>query len=233
MRSSKRKKRGVREEWSLRSGESVPEYRYRLRLRVEMRIGRNRYFNCPLCFIEKDVPLISLHEAGHLLYARTLGVPNIVLVGPQIRYNSKDDILYPSNGSILWRQGPTDIVKTLQCSVAGFLFRQELTDSPNAQNAIDNDLQFARKWYDAYHSHHDRELHDAIFKSSIDKAIDETIKDLRCPAFRRQAWDTAREFQEQVFGPNGSARSKDLPDIGDGILCAKHSVEAGECGSET
>jgi hypothetical protein len=229
---SKRKRRGTRDEWSLRSGESVPEYRYRLRLRVEMRIGRNRYFNCPLCFIEKDALLISLHEAGHLLCARTLGVPSIDLVGPQIRYNSEDDILYPSRGSIIWRQGPTDIMKTLQSFVASYLFRRELTDSPNAQNAIDNDLQFARKWYDAYHSPHEREP-DAIFKSLIDLAIDETISDLRSPAFRRLAWDTAREFQRQVFGPDGSARSQTAEDIGEGILCPKHSVEAGEFGSET
>ena len=38
--------------------------------------------------------------------------------------------------------------------------------------------------------------------------------DLRSPVFRRMVWAKAHEFNAQVFGPDGSARNKDLPDIG-------------------
>lgn len=78
---SKRRSRRARDEWSRRDGESVPEYRYRLRLRVIRHYCGGKRIRCQCegcrCIGEKYLPFLQLDHtkgkgASHVVNGRRL-----------------------------------------------------------------------------------------------------------------------------------------------------------------
>lgn len=156
-------------------------------------------FNSPR-FAQKDRGLLSLHEAGHVVYARAAGGTNIVFHGPRMYWCSGCP-LCPGNSpsisksSVSWTYPPNcDVTVALKAYIGGIVFRQILSDTPNDEASIWSDTQGALQWY--------REnvgTDEEAFFLDVKTARGEIINDLKSPTFQQLAWNTAAEFEKEVF----------------------------------
>jgi hypothetical protein len=131
-------------------------------------------------------------------YARLLGA-SVKFHGPTMYWDSRPQYNKPaiSKAATSWTRpdSTADVNTVIKADIVGFVFRESLTKNPNDQTAIDSDLDSARDWYRQHVSRC-----DARFHFTVEMARDEISEDLRSPAFRNQAWDTAMEFDQAVFG---------------------------------
>jgi len=100
------------------------------------------------------------------------------------------------------------VTAALKANIGGIIFREVLSDTPNDEPAISSDMRGAREWY-----YKNVERNENAFLHDAETARQEIIKNLRSPAFRQLAWDTAREFEQAVFPT--------LPKITSAMLRAK------------
>jgi hypothetical protein len=84
------------------------------------------------------------------------------------------------------------VIKT---HIGGFVFRSELSSSPNDEISIGMDTDGCREWYQERVGGTEDE-----FKEAVEAVRQEIIKDLRSPKFKQEVWATAREFEREVFG---------------------------------
>jgi hypothetical protein len=158
------------------------------------------FFNSPNRFTKKFRSLLCLHEAGHVVYARRAGCTNIRFHGPMMTWcpgcplcagNSPS----VSKSSVSWTYPPNcDVTAALKAQIGGIVFREVLSDAPNDAAAISKDMDAARTWYQEKVG-----VNDNMFEFSVEIARQEIIKDLRSPEFQQLAWDTAREFEKEIF----------------------------------
>jgi hypothetical protein len=158
------------------------------------------FFNSPKHFTKKFCIQLCLHEGGHVLYARHAEATGIRFYGPTLYWCSgcggcTGDTPSISRSSVTWMLPPNCGVTTaLKACMGGLVFREVLSDTPNDASAISKDMEPARKWFDDHVG-----TGEAGFEAAIESARLEIIKDLRSPAFRKLAWDTAREFGREIF----------------------------------
>jgi len=158
---------------------------------------QERFFNCscPNCFNDVYRLRLCLHEAGHIVYARAYGASKLIFHGPEIVWDARCGVPAVSRSSVSWTPPVVNSVTSgLKPHIASFIFREKLA-VPNEEIAISTDMHSARQWFDENVG-----TNDAGFDVAIEEARDEIIKDLRSPAFKRKAWETAREFSREVFG---------------------------------
>lgn len=158
------------------------------------------FFNSPARFTKKYRGLLSLHEAGHVTYARRAGVAEIGFYGPTMYWCSgcpgcSGNTPSISRVSVSYNLPPDcGATAALKSFIGGIVFREILSDKPNDETAVWSDMRDARKWY--------REnvgLDESEFLRSIETARQEIIEDLKATEFRQLVWDTAKEFEQVVF----------------------------------
>jgi hypothetical protein len=88
------------------------------------------------------------------------------------------------------------VIAAIKSSIAGFVVREVLTDTPNDATAIFLDMKGARQNYDYYK---DGKRSEEDFESYVQIAREEIIQDLQDPNFVRLVWGTAKEFGDAIF----------------------------------
>jgi hypothetical protein len=157
------------------------------------------FFNCnrQCCFNDKYRLLLCLHEAGHTVYARAVG-SKVEFHGPTIYWDARPQYDCPaiSRSSVSYTipaDAPVNAV--IKTHIGGFVFRSELSSSPNDEISIGMDTDGCRQWYQERVGGTEDD-----FIKAIEEARQEIINDLRSPKFRHEVWATAREFEGGVFG---------------------------------
>jgi hypothetical protein len=159
------------------------------------------YFNSPNpnLFTKKQRDLICIHESGHIVYARLAGVTDMNFYGPTLYWCSgcpgcPGNTPALSNASInfTWPDVVT-ISAVLKTKIAGVVFREILTDTPNDAVAIWRDTQDGRTIY------HKISLDEDAFQRDLKAARDAVIEDLQSSEFQELAWKTAKEFGREIF----------------------------------
>lgn len=166
---------------------------------IKLHKESEQFFNCPKCFDKVYRLRLCLHEAGHIVYARASGATNIIFYGPEMFWDERFGVPSISRSSVAWTSPriarvDTSAVRNLKPYIASFIFRERLA-VPNEEIAIIKDMDDARKSFDENVG-----TGDADFQVALTQSRNEIIKDLRSPAFKKKAWDTAREFSREVFG---------------------------------
>jgi hypothetical protein len=145
---------------------------------------------------------VSLHEAGHVIYMRAAGATKIIFYGPEIIWDARFEKPAISRSSVVWTPPVVDSVAValnLKPFIGGIVFRERLS-VPNDAEAIERDMFDARQWFDTHVGRTgNKGFDDARFEVAIEEAREEIIRDLRSPAFKKKAWETAREFSREVF----------------------------------
>lgn len=143
--------------------------------------------------------LISLHEAGHVIYARRLGVepkfhPPVMMWDSRPQYNCPA-ISRASTSWTLPNSETADITAVLKAHIGGFVFRERLSDTPNDEIAIGSDLDGARVFYTQRVGGTGED-----FQKAIAEAKAQILVELQSPAFREEVWSVAKEFEREAFG---------------------------------
>jgi hypothetical protein len=159
-------------------------------------------------FDKKERAIICLHEATHVVYCRELGFEP-KFYGPAIWY---DEILVKFRRVDACVEGlPYEIkMKAEPLLVAKqfmgpYYVEPKLIVSSRTENQI---------WHDAfgdlcnYCDWKARRRKLGEVKLSFDAIRDSVYRDLRSPRFRKKLWDTAKEFEAQVFGPEAMTQEK-------------------------
>lgn len=148
----------------------------------------------------KAFRLTSLHESGHITYARLLGATDIRFHGPTMFWcdgcaGCSGDAPAISNSSVSWTwPANVDTTAALKANLGGIVFREVLSDTRNDEIAIERDMKHAREWY-RQHVGSD----EVAFLREVAVAKEEIKEDLKFPAFRELAWTVAKEFEKAIF----------------------------------
>jgi len=151
------------------------------------------------------ITAFCVHEAGHMIYLRQLGVTEFEFNGPRIAYNKENDTFDGYMASVRPKTAASpngrDIQEFLRTAakahVAGRTFTKTLTNAPDAGEQQD------RQNFDALCSQIEKSLPTGATidrQKSWEQAETEVSTDLRSPQFRTLAWEAAREIERKVFG---------------------------------
>jgi len=130
------------------------------------------------------------------VYARRLGVEP-VFYGPMMMWDTRPEYDRPAiSKSSVEFDNPVNATLTamLKANIAGFVFREQVSDSPNDEIAIGVDMQAARQCYAAYGGRTEEG-----FQRAVAEARQEIVDELRSLEFQKLVWETAKEFGQTVF----------------------------------
>ena len=94
-----------------------------------------------------------------------------------------------------------DVAGRIRAAIQGFEFVNRLTDTPDDDDVVENDLATVRDWYSEWVG-----FDETIFQVMVDIATEEIEKDLRSPGYRRKVWAEAWRVKDLLFGLDGIAR---------------------------
>ena len=162
---------------------------------------------------------LSLHEAGHILYARRYGATNIQFHGPTMYWDCRPEYGYDCpaiSRSAVFFTTPTkgEAKDILKMHIGGFIFREVLSDEPNDNVAISMDVDGARRWHQSEIGGTEKE-----FQEVIAQARKEILADLKSEEFKKLVWDTAKEFADAVFPKPNVKRRITPPRVGRNDPC--------------
>jgi hypothetical protein len=158
------------------------------------------WFNSPK-FDIKQLTIICLHEATHLVYDRELGFEP-KLYGPSVDYDSDAETFRRLDSAV---QGlPYEIKMNADPLLVakhylGPAYVEEKLLNHRTREEIWEDAGGDLKNYNNWFAQRYQLKGDVHPLSSVDLR-DAVYKDCRSPAFRRELWDVAREFERRVFG---------------------------------
>jgi hypothetical protein len=158
------------------------------------------FFNCskPCCFSSKCQQLLSLHEGAHAFFAKKAGASDIEFHGPQMMWDYRPKYGYDcpaiSRASTVWTLDTDSAIDYVKASVAGYVCRREMSDTPNDSVAITLDIDFARDWYQKRVGGTEAE-----FQKVIVEAERSILQDLKDPAVQAGVLAEAYRFQNEIF----------------------------------
>lgn len=139
-----------------------------------------------------------VHEAAHAHYFEAAGVRDLHFRGPLIEYDSAADTFHASFAAIeTVFPGPLTPAELARISASGGVVKRLLTDCEarwgDRGGDEDDFVDFVHKARLRFQF--SAEEIDAAWKS----ASYDVARDLRSPAFRRQLWDRAREYDQHLL----------------------------------
>jgi len=146
-------------------------------------------------FIQQERHLTSLHEAGHIVFARRIRAADIEFHPPTMVWDNRPEYDCPaiSKGSVSWATPPDcPVIDALKAHIAGYVVREAI-GSPNDDVAIGSDLDGAKDYFDAIGGN------AQDFESAVEQAKQEILEDLQNPLVTAEIYAAAKEFQQAIF----------------------------------
>jgi hypothetical protein len=151
------------------------------------------------------IKAFCIHEAGHMTYFKQAGITQFAFDGPRIIYNGETDNFDGYMASVIPKAGAApqkaekvqEFFSTLaKAHVAGRVFTRQLTNAPDSGEEED------RHNFDKLCSELESGFPGITIdrKESWEQAEKEVLIDLRNPAFKTNAWQTAKEIEKTLFG---------------------------------
>lgn len=147
------------------------------------------------------IKAFCIHEAGHMTYFRQLGITEYEFEGPRITYNAEKDCFDGYMASVKPKAAPASndigiVTVAAKAYVAGLVFTRKLTNTPDSGEQ--EDRQNFNALCEMVENHFKGPTIDR--EDSWKQAESDVSADLRSPQFRTEAWKTAQEIEETIFG---------------------------------